>query len=259
MIMTFQHYSVAYALISAALFSSFAHAEQKQQVKIEKKTTSYSVGLGASRIIYDPASSGASVTIKNPNDYPVLAMSEVFTEDSKGKGSFTVVPPLFRLDGNQNSRIRLFATSNTFPADRESLNWLCVTGIPPETGDVWEGENKKAEKQNTAFFDIKLKLKQCIKILTRPSSIKGSADEAASKVTWKVSGKGITAENPTGYYINLKSLTVGSSNINEPEYIPPFGSRVFNLPAGAASSKEIKFTVINDIGGVSSPVTSSLR
>ncbi|SFU20639.1 P pilus assembly protein, chaperone PapD [Kosakonia arachidis] len=264
MFLTFQRYSIACILINAMFFISFAYAEQPEQkqagkTKIEQKTTSYSVGISTTRIIYDPESSGASVGINNPNDYPVLAMSETFTEDSKDKGNFTVVPPLFRLDGNQNSRVRIIHTSSSFPADRESLNWFCVTGIPPEKGDQWDEGSKKEVRDNKAFLDIRVKLKQCIKILVRPAGIKGRADEAPSKVTWKISGKEIIADNPTGYYINLKMLSVGSSNITEPEYIPPFGSKKYTLPAGTGSSREIKFTSINDLGGVSATVSPSLH
>ncbi|NPE97657.1 Dr fimbrial biogenesis chaperone DraB, partial [Escherichia coli] len=68
-------------------------------------------------------------------DYPMLVQSEVLSEDQKSPAPFVVTPPLFRLDGQQSSRLRIVRTGGEFPSDRESLQWICVKGIPPKEDD----------------------------------------------------------------------------------------------------------------------------
>lgn len=55
------------------------------QTRIEQNTTTYSVGLNTTRLIYTPASQGASLTISNPNSFPILAQSKVTAADSAAR------------------------------------------------------------------------------------------------------------------------------------------------------------------------------
>ncbi|MEB7742644.1 fimbria/pilus periplasmic chaperone, partial [Escherichia coli] len=107
-----------------------------------KNTTvnTFSLQLGATRLIYDPDASGETLTIFNHQDYPVLVQSEVLKEDRTGGAPFVVTPPLFRLDGQQSSRLRIIRTGGNFPTDRESLQWLCVKSVPPRAEDKWAEE-----------------------------------------------------------------------------------------------------------------------
>ncbi len=47
------------------------------------------------------------MVISNPNDFPVLALSEVSPSEGRASTPFSVTPPLFRLDAKQQSRIRI--------------------------------------------------------------------------------------------------------------------------------------------------------
>ncbi|PXW51507.1 P pilus assembly chaperone PapD [Grimontella sp. AG753] len=255
-------YGIIPVCLIACIFStSFsALAADVNGAKIEQKTTSYSVGISATRIIYDPNSRGASVTINNPNDYPVLAMSEVMNEKMGRQNDFFVVPPLFRLDGKQSSKIRLMLkTPEQIRKDRETLYWFCSTGIPPEQNDVWSDYKQNRLKQEKAVFDVKVKLKQCIKIFVRPSDLKSKkTDDESSSVTWVREKKGIIAKNSSPFYINPKQLEFGNAKIEMPEYIPPFGERLYELKSDS-SVKEVKWTTINDFGGDSKPYTSIVK
>lgn len=237
-------------------FSSLAESNV-QQTKIEQNTQTYSVGLSTTRIIYKPGSQGASVTINNPNDFPVLAQSEVTADKKDGRSVFTVTPPLFRLDPNQQSRIRIIMTGKNEVTDRETLNWLCVTGIPPEKGDVWDERNET--KENVATLDVKVKLRQCIKLFTRPDGLKGTPDSAGENLKWQKVNGGIKAENNSAYYVNLKSITVGGKKLDFPEYIEPFSNKIFKVSEEYSSGKEGSYTVINDLGGDNKPYTMSIQ
>ncbi|HGM5835952.1 TPA: fimbria/pilus periplasmic chaperone [Serratia marcescens] len=226
--------------------------------KINKKIESYSVGLGATRVIYNPASSGAVLSVNNPNDYPMLVQSKVFAEDKKTAAPFVVTPPLFRLDGHQQSRVRIVQTGGEFPGDRESLRWLCVTGIPPESDDAWaKGADGKKPAAKEATIDVKIKFTRCIKVLVRPGAVKANLLDEAGAVTWKRQGKALQANNPTPFYINLKTLRVGGKEIKEPDYIAPFSAHTFALPKGAAG--QVEWTLVTDQGGESRPYTAALQ
>lgn len=247
-----------WTLCSAAtllMTAGYATAENNNASN-ETVIESYSVELGATRIIYNPAKNGATVSVSNPNDYPVLVQSGVVTEDKSGKAPFVVTPPLFRLDPKQQSRLRLVMTGEGAAKDRETLYWMCATGIPPELGDAWAGEST-VKKTGSASLDVKIKLSQCIKVLVRPDAVKGKLTDAAPAVTWVRKGDKLEASNPTPYYINIKSLDVGGKAVSLPDYIAPFGKQNYALPTGAGG--KVSWTYINDFGGVSRPVEAAIR
>lgn len=227
----------------------------KATIAAEKTTTivqsthSYSVGLGATRIIYDPSLKGATVSINNPNDYPVLVQSVAWSEDKTSKAPFIVTPPLFRLDPKRQSHVRMVMTQEPKVKDKESLYWLCVTGIPPVKGDAWADE--KNAKKDVATVDVKIKMARCIKLFVRPSGLEGTSQGAASSLTWKQVGDKLTGTNPSPFYVNIESLSIGGQKIDLPSYISPLSSKTYTVPKGATGN--ISWKTINDLGGSSGP------
>lgn len=229
-----------------------------EEQKINTSTKSFSVKLGATRIVYNPDSSGATLAIINPQDYPILVQSQVYGEDKQSKAPFMVTPPLFRLDGSQQSRVRVVRTGGNFPADRESLSWLCVTGVPPKPEDVW-GQDKdgKTQAPKEATLEVQLRINSCIKLLVRPASLKGDVSDIAGQLTWKRAGNSLKAINPTPFYMNLKEVTVGNRKVEGLDYIPPRGERSFALPGGVAG--QVQWKVITDYGGDSREFQAALQ
>lgn len=250
-----KHPVITCTALCAVLTSFFlpgVHAAE-QKTRIEQNTTTYSVGLSATRLIYTPGSQGVSLTINNPNTFPVLAQSEVTTEDKGVRAPFTVTPPLFRLEPEQQSRVRVIMTGAPAATDRESLNWLCVTGIPPEKGDVWDTTADK--RPDTAVLDVKVKLRQCIKLLTRPAGLSVTPDKAFTSVSWKRDGAALRAVNDSPYFVHFKQIESGGKKLDVPEYLAPFSSKTYTLPGNAAPSGEVSYVIINDLGGDSAPVS----
>lgn len=229
-----------------------------EEPKINTSTKSFSVKLGATRIVYNPDSSGATLAVINPQNYPILVQSQVYGEDKQSKAPFMVTPPLFRLDGNQQSRVRVVRTGGSFPADRENLSWLCVTGVPPKPEDVW-GQDKdgKTEAPKEATLEVQLRINSCIKLLVRPASLKGDVSDMGGQVTWKRVGKHLKATNPTPFYMNLKEVMVGNSKVEGLDYIPPRGERSFVLPDSATG--QVQWKVITDYGGDSREFQAALQ
>ena len=230
----------------ACIFSAKA-----QSSTIETTSEPFSVALGASRVIYNPDSAGVSLMVMNPQDYPILVQSQVMNTDRSNKAPFVVTPPLMRLDGQQSSHLRIVRTGGEFAADRESLQWICVKGIPPKADDAWNDSDKKKAKQfasNQVSLAVKLSISNCIKLFVRPSSIKGQPYAAGKKLRWQQQGKTLKAHNDSPFYINLSSLKLGGVAIQSPQYIAPYSTQAYALP-NAARGKQVEWQTINDYGG----------
>ncbi|WP_348984485.1 fimbria/pilus periplasmic chaperone [Enterobacter sp. JBIWA008] len=241
--------------VTLMLLSGTSLAEEQ---KINTNTKSFSVKLGATRIVYNPDSSGATLPVINPQDYPILVQTQVYGEDKQSKAPYMVTPPLFRLDGNQQSRVRVVRTGGGFPQDRESLSWVCITGVPPKPEDVW-GQDKdgKTQAPKEATLEVQLRINSCIKLFLRPSSIKGDVSDSADKLTWKRDGGHLKVINPTPYYMNLKDVKVGGRKVENLDYIAPRGEKNFSLPAGASGL--VQWKVITDYGGDSRDFQATLQ
>ncbi|MFP3439073.1 fimbria/pilus periplasmic chaperone [Pantoea sp. SIMBA_133] len=211
--------------------------------------------LGASRIIYGLNSGGASLSVSNLHDYPILMQGKVFEEDKKTSAPFMITPPISRIDPQQQSRLRIVRIGGQMPDNRETLQWICVTGIPPKNTDIW-ADNNKGEQTSEIALNMTVSSRTCIKLLVRPPGIKGSMLDAASALKWKRQGNKLTATNPSAFYIHLSSLSVGGTAVSDRQYIAPHASRSYTLTAGA--SGQVSWTVITDLGGESRAFESAL-
>lgn len=248
----------AVAMSAAIALVSGSAASEEKAPKINTETKSFSVKLGATRVIYNPDSAGATLSVINPQDYPILVQSQVYGEDKQSKGPFVVTPPLFRLEANQQSRIRLVRTGGTFAPDRETLYWMCVTGVPPKPEDIW-GQDKdgKSQAPKVATLQVQMRINSCVKLLVRPSSLKGEVSEVAGSVKWGQEGSKLKGINPTPFYMNLKEVKVGGRSVGGIDYLPPFGDRTFTIPTGG--SGPVTWKVITDYGGESGEFQAALK
>nr|P33407.1 RecName: Full=Chaperone protein MyfB; Flags: Precursor [Yersinia enterocolitica]CAA79952.1 MyfB [Yersinia enterocolitica] len=219
----------------------------------------FSVRTGETRIIY-PLSSvkGVSLSVTNPQDYPILVQTQVKGEDKHSPAPFMATPPLFRLDAGMRGRVRVTRTGGNFPEDRESLQWLCITGVPPKEGDVWDNsQHDKKNNMQDVNLNILLSVGTCMKLLVRPDQLRQKPEEMAGKLIWHRNGQQLQVNNPTPFYMNFKSVSLGNKNIklssagNE-NYVAPFAERSFSLPVDMAERPaEINWQIINDLGSES--------
>lgn len=244
------------ALIAGIVISSVAFPAFSQVPKTVTNTKVFQVKLGATRVIYNPDSSGASLSVTNAQDYPILVQGKVYTEDKKTAAPFIITPPVSRLDAQQQSRLRIIRTGGQMAEDRETLHWLCVAGIPPKNTDVWAQDESEKSKPVEVTLNLEVSANSCIKLLVRPSGVRGRMMDAVSTLKWQRQDDKLTVTNPSAFYMNLSSLSVGGVNIPDREYIAPRSSRSFTLPEGAAG--QVEWTVITDEGGQSRQFQASL-
>ncbi|WP_345830775.1 fimbria/pilus periplasmic chaperone [Erwinia sp. HDF1-3R] len=215
---------------------------------VKPNTKEFKLKLGATRVIYNPDASGAALSVSNQQDFPILVQGKVYAEDKKSAAPFIVTPPLFRLEAGQQSRLRIVRTGGTAAPDRESLQWLCIGGIPPKDTDVWAGDNAGKSSKSVAL-NLEVSAHNCIKLLVRPSGVKGTPVRAAAALTWRRQGNKLSGYNASPFYMNLSSVTVGGRPVKGLDYVAPFAERSFTLPEGA--SGKVEWKIITDVGGES--------
>ncbi|EJD5910125.1 MULTISPECIES: fimbria/pilus periplasmic chaperone [Enterobacteriaceae] len=211
----------------------------------------YGVILGGSRVIYPLDSNGVVVSVDNPQDYPVLIQTRVFDENKSEAAPFVVTPPLFRLDAKQRSSLRLTQTGGSFSRDKESLQWLCVKGIPPKEDDLWVGDKGKEKSPGSGVgISLQIAIDNCIKIMVRPNELKGNPSQFAGDLVWKIDGQKLVAENLTPFYMNLGKVTFSGKEVL-PHFVPPKSKWMFDLPKGTSGQGHVSWQIINDQGGLS--------
>ncbi|WP_371415231.1 hypothetical protein [Serratia sp. 1D1416] len=72
--------------IAGALLCQSAGTVFAAPADMETTTQSFSVRLGATRVIYNPASGGTTLPLVNPQNYPILLQSEALAENMKDRG-----------------------------------------------------------------------------------------------------------------------------------------------------------------------------
>ncbi|MEY6306133.1 fimbria/pilus periplasmic chaperone, partial [Salmonella enterica subsp. enterica serovar Corvallis] len=168
--------TINFVLMAVALFASNSmvsvYAARQQ---LNSATKSFSVKLGATRVIYHAGTPGATLSVSNPQDYPILVQSSVKAEDKNSPAPFMVMPPLFRLEANQQSQLRIIRTGGDMPTDRETLQWVCIKAVPPE--------NEPSDTQaKGATLDLNLSISTCDKLIFRPDAVKGTPEDVAGNL-----------------------------------------------------------------------------
>lgn len=209
------------------------------------------VTLGASRVIYPSGARSVNLGVSNSSDHPFLVKSEVLDESMQHEAPFIVTPPLFRLDGGQRNTLSITRTGGDFPADRESVNRVCVRSIPPEPDSAGDNSKKESGKDKISVTKRVLPV-LCIKLFVRPESVRGNSLDVADKVTWTIKGNTVVASNPTPFYINISDASVNGKKLKMGEsyksYLPPFSEEQFPLPSGTVKNSTVKWKAVGDYG-----------
>lgn len=223
---------------------AFSFSTYSQDIAYSQKN--FSVELGSSRIIFNGNKKTTSVSVLNKQPYPFLAQSSSVKEDSKTQGSYIITPPVIRLEPNQKSNLVIRLIKSEFPDDRESMERICVKGIPPK-------DNLEKENISKPEVVVQLSMNTCIKIFYRPYGIKEYPEQYYSTVKWSLSDGYYIAKNTSPFYINFNTVKQNGKTIAGFDYVPPFGQkRVKAFSKGG----DIEWNVITDIGGIT-PVYKS--
>lgn len=193
--------------------------------------------VGGTRLIYDGSKKESSLSVTNPDKVPYLVQSWVDTTTGGAeKAPFMVTPPLFRLDGGQQNVLRVVRAGGNLPNDRESLYWMNIKAIPAA---------EVSSNQNT----LQIAVKNRIKLIFRPTGLKGTPEDVASQLTWQRSGDSAQVTNPTPFYMNFMQISVAGKALKNVTYVAPQSTAKFALPAGV-SGGSVSWKIISDYGAI---------
>jgi len=202
--------------------------------------------VGGTRIIFPGDSQDATISVYNKDTktpYLIQVWVDSFNKDDKSKPPFTAIPPVSRLEPNQEKVLRILKTAGDLPKNRESVFWLNVKNIPPSSAK---------DSANTLEIAIKTR----IKLFWRPASIKLTPEKAAPNVRWHLQDNKLLIENPNPIHISIMSVAVDGKDIPV-NMINPFETLSLPLPAGV-SGHTVIWRFINDYGAISEPLKQIL-
>lgn len=189
--------------------------------------------IGGTRIIFNSEKKETSLSVNNPDAVPYLIQSWVDGVDTE-QAPFITTPPLFRLDGQQQNILRIVRSGGEFPSDREVLYWANIKGIPT------------ASKEENV---LQLAVKTRLKLIVRPAALNDrSPEEVTDKLRWQRQGNQLVVTNPTAYYMNFQSITIGE-DVDNAGWVAPFSSARYPLKSSHQGS-EVQWRLISDFGAV---------
>lgn len=209
------------------------------------------------RVIFDEGRREASLALVNQNTYPVIVQTwvddgQLESTPQTADAPIMPLPPVFRLNPGQQRSLRLLYTGQALPGDRESLYWLNLYEIPPQSSEpLAEGQSR-----------LTVTLRTQMKVIYRPRALQRDAEEAPRQLAFQRVGGAVQVNNPTAYFITLAGAEVRQGNAGSllpAELLPPFSQRTLKptqaLPAGGG---EVRYLWIDD-GGNSQQGKAPLR
>ncbi|KAF1008053.1 MAG: putative fimbrial chaperone YadV [Luteibacter sp.] len=238
-------------LIGACLLAIFAVTS----------TAKAGVVVGGTRVVFNESSREQTVQITNQGTSPAMVQSWIDDGQADARPRhiqvpFVLTPPLTRLEPGQGQTLRIAylpLPDKPLPTDRATVYYLNVLEIPP-TSDEHKGKNT-----------LQLAVRTRIKLFFRPKGVEGMPREAATKLVWRVdggaSGRYLTVENPTSYYVSINQAVVSDgAQTDTPTMVAPHESA--RMPLGAKAIEKlpnagmVAFQWIDDYGASVENITS---
>lgn len=201
-----------------------------------------------------------SVDIINESQKTYMVQS--WLEDLSGSDRnipVVLTPPVMRLEGGRQGKLRLVVMPGQIPQDRESVYWLNIQEIPPK---------EKANGKNILTIAVRSR----IKVFVRPDALANKTEDVSNivdQLSWRVEKAGrqawLVVSNPTPFYVSFGELTVkhGSrvTDITERfNMAPPMATQRYQVPASyLGKNVTVTYRSINDYGGISKAGVTTLQ
>lgn len=210
--------------------------------------------INSTRVIYPQNQHEVSIQLTNDSSQPSLIQAWIDNGDPNANFNqisvpFILTPPIVRIEPQSGQTLRLTWTGGSLPQDRESIFWLNILDIPPKKSD------------STDSNILQMAIRSRIKIFFRPPSFdEKGATGAFQSLRWQRAsaspGTMLTIYNPSGYYINIASITIthyGKEITSlSGEMIAPRGSAEFKftqLPE-KIDNTALRYEIFNDYGSI---------
>jgi len=204
------------------------------------------VNAEKSRVVFNNGSDVESLSLVNSDKGPVLVQvwtdaGDVTISPDQIHTPIVVSPPIFKIKPGQVINLRLkLATTKDLPKDRESLYWLNIYQIPPNT-DMTARDKRK----------IVLPLKIRLKIFVRPKNIDSLTEVEVKKIKFSIKkdsdDQKLLIHNPTPWHMSIPYLRVGDFEY-EKLMLLPFSSESISIPITKKITNNLYYELINDYG-----------
>ena len=193
------------------------------------------VTVGATRVIYDGEKKEESVNLYNDEKIPSLVQSWVEDKNGAASSAFIITPPLFKLEPERESKVRIMLTRADLPQDRESLFFLNVKSIPGRT----KSDNNR----------LNIAINNRMKLLYRPAPLSlAGAQDAYRKLQPTQAGNRLSLYNPTPYVLSLYQIYIGDQLVQKTVTVEPFATT--NITLSGQPTGKTTWQAIGDFGNV---------
>lgn len=212
-------------------------------------TQSQAFMLSGRRVVVYQDEKSTPMTVASGARDPLLLVRARVTrtlKDDKSDPAFLVTPPVFRLEPKARNTLRIMTLNpGALPADRESLAYLKVEGIP--SSNPLSRDNSKGF-QDPIGASMVVGTGNYIKLFYRPHGIGPVTPATYRLLTFSRVPGGIKVTNPTPYHITFGRLSVDGKavvfNDRQPEMLLPLSQQTY--AAAGNLNKQVEWSIIDD-------------
>lgn len=190
------------------------------------------------RVIYPAQKKDITVQILNDDSRSSLVQAwiddgDVSIPPEKIKVPFMLTPPVVRVAGGAGQQLKIKILANQLATNRESLFYLNVLDIPPNSA---EGESKNR---------IKFAMQNRVKFIYRPQGISGVDKKSFSRLKLNPTAGGIKVKNESANWIVIPSIENSGKINNQTLLLAPRSEQL--VPVKTSASR-YTVTLIDDHG-----------
>ncbi|MCZ9119766.1 fimbria/pilus periplasmic chaperone [Escherichia albertii] len=192
------------------------------------------------RIIYPAENKEVMVQLMNQGNRSSLVQAWIDDGDTslppeKIQVPFMLTPPVAKVGANSGQQIKIRIMPNRLPTNKESIFYLNILDIPPNSP---EDEGKNA---------LKFAMQNRIKLFYRPVGVASVNKETFKKLRVNNSSNGLIIKNGSANWVTISDVKANSVKVNyETIMIAPQESQRVDVKNHNANSWQL--TIIDDHG-----------
>ncbi|HAX3198921.1 TPA: fimbria/pilus periplasmic chaperone [Escherichia albertii] len=192
------------------------------------------------RIIYPAENKEVMVQLMNQGNRSSLVQAWIDDGDTslppeKIQVPFMLTPPVAKVGANSGQQIKIRIMPNRLPTNKESIFYLNILDIPPNSP---EDEGKNA---------LKFAIQNRIKLFYRPVGVASVNKETFKKLRVNNSSNGLVIKNGSANWVTISDVKANSVKVNyETIMIAPQESQRVDVKNHNANSWQL--TIIDDHG-----------
>lgn len=202
------------------------------------------VNVEGTRVIIHQGERSVSLTLSNSEKQPTMVQiwsdnGDPLTPPEKTTTPLIAVPPVFSMKPGEVRVVQLFLTSTgALSKDKESLFWLNIYQIPPNTARV------------SGTRQVVLPLRLRMKVFIRPEGVDDPVEQDGNKLRFSLqttqNGQQMVVTNPTSWHMTLTNMSFVGSRIGGVMVEP--ASSVSIPVAPGKGARPWSYELINDLG-----------